>query len=357
MINQRVLVTGATGFVGGHVVSAALERGYTVRALVRDLASAQFLQARGVELVLGDLRDQKSLDAATQDCAGVLHIGALFRETNFPEEVFNDINLNGTRRLLDASIAAGVRRFVHCSTSGVLGELKEVPASEETPYNPSDMYQRSKTAGEQLALDYFRSKRISGVVIRPGMIYGPGDTRLFKIFKLIAKRRFFYVGKGDAFVHFIDVRDLAQAFILALENQTHSGEIYTIAGERPMTLKQAVDFIADELGVAHPWLHLPKHATQMLGSICEAVCAPFGISPPIYRRRVDFYTKHRCFKTAKAARDLGFKPARPFVDEIRDIIAWYQERGMLPLKSGGAANTATPPNKQDKQVNTMSPPA
>lgn len=329
-MTKRVLVTGANGFVGGHVVDAALSHGFTVRALVRDLNRAGDLKGKGVELVVGELRDQDSLNSATKDCFGVLHIAALFRETNFPEEVFNDINVAGTRRLLDASIAAGVQRFVHCSTSGVLGELKEVPASEETPYNPSDMYQRSKTAGEKLALEYFRSGKISGVVIRPGMIYGPGDTRLFKIFKLIAKQRFFYVGKGDAFVHFIDVRDLANAFILALKDQNHTGEIYTIAGERPMTLKQAADFIADELGVRHPWLHLPKRATQLLGSVCEAICTPLGIAPPIYRRRVDFYTKHRCFKTEKAARDLGFKPARPFVEEVRDIIKWYREHGMLP---------------------------
>ena len=336
-MSVRVLITGATGFVGGHVVNAAIERGYIVRALVRDLAKANDLEKRGVELVSGDLRDEASLNLAVQDCSGVLHIAALFRETTFPEEVFNDINVAGTRRLLDAAIAAGVKRFVHCSTSGVLGELKEVPATEKTPYNPSDMYQRSKTAGEQLVLDYFRSSKISGVVIRPGMIYGPGDTRLYKIFKLIAKRRFFYVGKGDAFVHFIDVRDLAHAFMLALEDRVHTGEIYTIAGERPMTLKQAVDFIADELGVPHPWLHLPKHATQLLGSMCEAICAPFGISPPIYRRRVDFYTKHRCYITEKAARDLGFKPARSFEDEIRDIIRWYQSHGMLPQKLEGRA--------------------
>ena len=347
-MTRRVLITGASGFVGGHVVNAALDSGYSVRALVRDRDRAQALEARGVELALGDLRDQASLNAAAKDCIGVLHIAALFRETNFPEAVFNDINLEGTRRLLDAAIAAGASRFVHCSTSGVLGELKEVPASEETPYNPSDMYQRSKTAGEQLALEYFRSNKISGVVIRPAMIYGPGDTRLFKIFRLISKQRFFYVGKGDAFVHFIDVRDLARAFILALEARQHSGEIYTIAGERAMTLKQAADFIADELGVARPWLHLPKRTTQLLGTVCEAVCAPFGISPPIYRRRVDFYTKHRCFRTEKAARDLGFKPARAFVDEVRDIIAWYRDHDMLPRPSRRAATT--PSNKQTSVV-------
>jgi nucleoside-diphosphate-sugar epimerase len=182
---------------------------------------------------------------------------------------------------------------------------------------------------EKLALTYYRSGKMRGAVIRPAMVYGAGDTRHLKLFRMIARGRFFYVGAGDKSVHFIDIRDLAKGFLLAMQQEEVSGESYHIAGERPMTLKQAVDTIAKYLGVKEPWLHLPKKPLQWAGSLCELVCRPFGISPPLYRRRVDFFTKARFFDTEKAKRELGFIPRQSFEGEIRDAVAWYQQRGLL----------------------------
>ncbi len=327
--SKLYLVTGSAGEVGFQVTRLLCEEGYRVRAMVRSSSDRSALQQLPAEIVEADLTDQGSLERVFQGVDGVFHIAAVYRESGLSERTLFDVNAEGTRRVFDAAISAGVRRVVHCSTGGVLGDIQEPPGSHLTPYNPGDTYQRSKVEAEKIAVECYRGGRIRGAIIRPAMVYGPGDTRHLKLFRMVARGRFFYVGAGDKSVHFIDIRDLARGFLLAMQHDEVNGEIYHIAGARPMTLKQAVDTIAEMLGVARPWLHLPVKPMQWAGSLCEKLCEPFGIAPPLYRRRVDFFTKARFFDTEKAKREIGFIPRQSFEGEIRETVAWYQERRML----------------------------
>ncbi|MDY0150402.1 MAG: NAD-dependent epimerase/dehydratase family protein [Kiritimatiellia bacterium] len=326
---KRYLVTGAAGFVGSEIVRQLLARGDQVRAMARRQEQLVDLDHPAVEIVGGDIRDRAALDRAMAGVDGVFHIAALFRQANQPDQAYRDTNVQGVQNVIDAAVAAGVPRMIHCSTVGVLGHVEHPPATESSPPNPGDIYQRTKLEGEHLALEAFRSGRLSGVVIRPGMIYGPGDTRTRKIFRMIAHRQFFYVGRGDKLVHFIDVRDLARAFMLAMDHTERNGDIYIIAGNNALPLREFATIIAETLGVPPPWIKLPVKPMQWLGSLCEAICIPLRVSPPIYRRRVDFYTKDRSFDTSKAQAELGFAPAQSLPDEIRDIIADYRQRGWL----------------------------
>jgi nucleoside-diphosphate-sugar epimerase len=330
MKKELMLVTGANGYVGRAVVDHLVELGVPVRAMVRNAANGAELQKLpNVEIIVADLRDPESLKAAVSGVSGIFHIAAIFRQAGLPESVFHDINAEGTRNLFEAAIAAGVRRIVHCSTGGVLGHIANPPGNENSPYNPGDMYQRTKLEGEKIAMQYFREGKMRGVVIRPAMIYGPADTRNFKMFKMIAQRRFFFVGTGDTCAHFVDVRDLARAFALAMEKEDLNAQIYHIPGERAVPLKQVANLIAEYLGVPPPKLHLPVKPIQWIGSLCEAVCTPLKISPPIYRRRVDFFTKNRHFDGSKAAKELGYRPAKPFEEELRDVVDWYKAHQWL----------------------------
>lgn len=327
--NPRCLVTGASGFVGGQLAELLLNEGKAVRVLVRDETKGKRFRDLGAEIAIGDLRDFESLKRAAAGIGGVYHIAAVYRQAGLPEATFHEVNAEGTRRMLDAAIAGGAERFIHCSTGGVLGDIKNPPGNDQTPYAPGDMYQRSKVEAEKIALEYFRSGKIRGAVIRPGMIYGPADTRHLKMFKMIARRRFFYVGRGDAWVHFCDIRDLVHAFKLAMEHEERNGEIYTIAGRRVLKLHEAVALIAREMAVSKPWLHLPVKPMQLLGTVCEAICTPLGINPPIFRRRVDFFTKSRYFDISKAQRELGYEPAQDLESEIRDTVRWYREKAWI----------------------------
>lgn len=330
--NERVdLVTGAAGFVGQNVVSRLVDKGHRVRAMVHNMDKAEdIFNDLPVEVMEADLRNTDSLAKAVKGVANVYSIASIFRQAGIPDHLFYDVNVEGIRNLFEASIAAGVERVVHCSTVGVHGDVESPPANEDSPFNPGDIYQRTKLEGEKVAREYYKSGKISGAVIRPAMIYGPGDARTLKIFKMISKGRFFYVGDGMCSVHFIDVRDLARAFILAMENDSlENGEVYIIAGGKAVPLKEMADSIAEKLGVRKPSLHLPVKPMQWLGTCCETVCKPLKIDPPIFRRRVDFFTKNRHFDTAKARRDLGFEPAQSFTEELDDIIAWYKEHNWI----------------------------
>ena len=146
---QTVLVTGATGFTGGHLARFLVQKGFRVRALVRPGKDASALTSVGIEIATGDLTDRESLDAAMSGIDVVYHIAALYREEGVSKQRFWDVNVTGTKNLIEAAEKAGVRRFVHCSTVGVQGEIQNPPATEEAPYRPGDHYQQSKMEGEQ----------------------------------------------------------------------------------------------------------------------------------------------------------------------------------------------------------------
>lgn len=323
------LVTGAAGFVGSFVTKLLLDQGYQVRAMVRNPKQVEALEKIGAEVAIADMKDIESLRVAVTDVKGIFHIAGLFRQAGLPESEFDAVNAVGTKNLFEVAIESGVSRIIHCSTVGVIEPRQDIPSTEEDPYSPADMYQRSKMDGEKIALEFYQSGNISGVVIRPAMIYGPGDERTLKIFKMVSKGNFFYVGKGDKLVHWIDVRDLARAFLLGMHHEELNAEIYIIAGRTAIPLKDMADLVADKLGVRKPWLHLPVKPMQWLGSLCEAVCTPLKINPPIFRRRVDFYTKSRNFDGSKAESQLGFEPLQNFNEEINDIIESYKSLGKI----------------------------
>ena len=222
---KRILVTGATGFTGGHLCLRLKRKGVDVRALSLPDMKTDALRDAGVEVVLGDLRKKETLVPAVKDVELVYHIAAVYREEGIPRQTFWDVNVDGTRNLLEAAKQAGVKRFVHCSTVGVQGEIKEPPADEESPYSPGDYYQESKMDGELLALDFFKREGLPGVVFRPVGIYGPGDTRFLKLFKYIHSRKFRMFGSGEVLYHLTFIDDLLDGIELVGETPGIEGEI------------------------------------------------------------------------------------------------------------------------------------
>lgn len=328
---MKALVTGATGFVGQRLCRELVEHGYQVRAMRRASSSLKGLEGLSLEFVEGDFADHPSLARAVQGVDLVFHIGAVYREAKFDDSVYWAVNCEGTRMLLEASRAAGVTRFVHCSTTGVMGHIAHPPAREDHPYHPGDVYQQSKTEAERIALEFFRSGELDGCVIRPAMIWGPRDTRLFKLFKGIATRRMPMIGSGETLNHWILVDDLVRAFRLAAENPRTRGELYIIAGERIVTLRHTMETIASIYDVKLWPFSIPALPIQLLGSAVEAVCRPLGVEPPIHRRRADFFIKSRAFDTSKAREHLGFKPTYTFEEEAAYVARWYVDNGWLTL--------------------------
>lgn len=328
-MGKKVLVTGAAGFTGGYLSRHLIQNGCTVRGLLLPGTDDASLRADGVEIIYGDLCRRETLDAAVAGVDIVYHIAAVYREENIPRKTFWDVNVDGTRNLLEAARDAGVGRFVHCSTVGVQGEIKNPPATEEHPYNPGDYYQESKLEGEKLALAFFREHNLPGAVFRPVGIYGPGDTRFLKIFRHIHNGTFRMFGSGKVLYHLTFVEDLVEGIRLVGETPGIEGEVITLAGERYTTLNEFVAIVGDILGRRISRVHIPVWPLWIAGAICEFLCYPLKINPPIYRRRVEFFMKDRAFSIAKAKRLLGYAPGVSLREGLSRTAEWYKKEGLL----------------------------
>jgi nucleoside-diphosphate-sugar epimerase len=325
---SRVLVTGATGFTGGHLARALAVRGDSVRALVRNphVAAAAL---PGIELVAGDLTDADALARAVAGVDVVYNIAALYRTAGLDDAVYRAVNATAVATLIEQAGAARVKRVVHCSTVGVHGDIEHPPADEDAPLRPGDVYQETKLEGERLARGAATEAGLELVIVRPTGIYGPGDRRLLKLFRGVARRRFVVLGRGDIWYHLTYIDDLVDGFRLCGTHPAAAGRTYILSGPEVTTLNELVAITAEVAGVKPPTLRLPVWPFWAAGAVCEALCRPFGIEPPLYRRRVDFFTKSRAFDSSLAKAEIGFAPKIGLREGIGRTLAWYREAGWL----------------------------
>jgi len=325
----RSLVTGATGFTGGVLTRALLARGHAVTALVRDAGRAADLRDAGARLAVGDLTDRTALRAALEGVQVVYNVAAIYRQAGVSAAAYRAVNTDAVRTLVELGAEAGVRRVVQCSTVGVHGDVERPPATEEAPLRPGDVYQRTKLEGERAGREAAARTGVEYTVARPTGIYGPGDRRLLKLFRGVARRRWVTLGSGEIFYHLTFVTDIVEGLRLCGEIPGAAGGTYIIAGPQVTTLNELVAAIARAAGVRPPRWRLPVWPVWLAGAICEGVCVPFGLEPPIYRRRVDFFTKSRAFDIARARAELGYAPAVSLEEGIRRTLSWYRERGWI----------------------------
>jgi nucleoside-diphosphate-sugar epimerase len=328
---MNVLVTGGTGFIGSRLAHKCIENDDTVCVLGQENTPAEAeniksLKDKGIRVVLGAVTEQNTLSDILKGVDVVYHLAAAQHEMNIPDQRFWEVNVEGTRNLLEISSKVGVKRFVHGSTIGVYGILNG-EIDEDSPCDPDNIYGVTKLEGEKVVLSY--KEKLPVVAIRIPETYGPGDRRLLKLFKAIQKQVFFMIGGGNNLHHLIYVDDLIDGFFLAKNKEKAIGNVFLLAGEKSVTTNEMVGIIADELGTKIPRIRAPLPLLWGIATLLEKTLRPLGIQPPLHRRRMDFFKKSFYYSLTKSVNVLGFTPKIEFKEGVKRTAEWYKSMGYL----------------------------
>lgn len=329
---MKLLITGGTGFIGSRLALASRQLGHQSVVAGRvntepERARLRELEAAGVTVEQGPLQDADYARRITGGCQRVIHLAAAQHEANVADDYFFDVNVNGTRTLIEACKQARVERFVYGSTIGVYGEYRGEPLDELTVPQPLNVYGRSKLAAEELVRGYAQQLPIS--IVRISETYGPGDFRLLKLFRAIDRGRFVFIGSGENRRQAIHVQDLVKGLLLAATHPAAVGETFVMAGHETMTTREMAERVALALGRKAPKLSVPLWPFLAAAVVLEKTLAPLGIQPPLHRRRLDFFRKSFLLSTAKAQRVLGFMPEIGFAQGAVQTGEWYRREGYL----------------------------
>ena len=327
---MKVLVTGGTGFTGKALVRRLLDEGHEVVALdYQEGLKTEELRQWGARVVIGTVTDRAIVKEVMAGIEIVHHLAAAFREMDVPNSYYDEVNVEGTRIVLEEAFQQKVKKFIYCSTCGVHGNIDHPPGGEDSPIQPADYYQRTKYEAEPIVQEYFK-KGLKTVILRPAAIYGPGDPeRFYMIFKRVAKGLFPMFGSGKTYYHPLYIDNLVDAFMLAMAEGKGDGQAYLIADEQYFEIEELVKRTARALGVAIRIPHFPVMPVVIAGHICEKICKPFHITPIIFPRRVDWYRQNRAFKIDKAKKDLGYNPHIGIDEGLRRTGEWYKKEGYL----------------------------
>ncbi len=327
---MKILVTGGTGFTGSHLTRRLLKQGHQVTAFdTQPGLSGDELRSLGGSILIGSVTDREMVEKAVKGCDLVYHVAAAFRDVSLRKREYWEVNVEGTRHVLEASLRHGVRKVVNCSTCGVHGNVAEWPADETAPIAPADYYQYTKYQGEAVVRG-FPEKGLRVLTLRPAAIYGPGDPgRFLMLFRMVRRGRFLMFGDGSPQYHPLYIENLLDAFELAAASDRGDGEAYLIADDRSYSLTELVRAVARSLGGNAKIHHLPFWPLWVAALACEFACKPFGVNPPLFRRRVDWYRQNRAFKIDKASRDLGYQPRVKLEEGLAQTAAWYRANGYL----------------------------
>lgn len=328
---MQVLVTGGTGFVGAHLVRRLLSRGHQVTSLDKNPGLFdEELRRAGAKLLTGSVTDPADVDRAVNGCELVYHLASPFGDILQPDEAYWDIEVNGTRHVLEAAVRHGVQRVVHCSTQGVHGIISDPPGDEESPIAPRDYYCYSKAEGEKVCQEFI-ARGMDIVIVRPTSVYGPGDIRgWLKLYRMVTRGWFLMIGDGRTMNHPVFVENLVDLFELSGTASGAKGRVYLAGDEEPVTLTELVQAVAQAVGspvhiIRFPWYHLALFGATAV----ERLSRIFRIRPPVFRRRLSWFKTNRAFRINRAKEELGYHPQIGLREGLSRTAYWYRKAGYL----------------------------
>src|SRR5712692_8970421 len=327
---MKVLITGATGLLGGHLLKALQQRDEQIRALVLPMENADDLLKQGIEVVRGDITDPSTLGAAVKDIELIFHLAGMMGVWR-PLADYRLVNVCGTENLYKAAQQAGVRRFLHTSSHTVYGLGHGRFLTENDPLRPdADPYSLSKAEGDRLMRRFMLTSEVETVILRPGTFFGPGDRLHFgRMAQKMKNGKGVIIGRGDNALPFCYVTDVVQGFLLAAYHEKAPGNVYNITNDRPLTQLEMFNAIADAVGGVRPTRHLPYVPIYYGSIVVEKVVARVTRTKPIVTQlgAMMFGSDNR-HSVEKARRELGYEPKVDLRTGITLAAEWFNAGGM-----------------------------
>jgi nucleoside-diphosphate-sugar epimerase len=325
-----ILVTGGTGLIGSHLVEKLIKKN-NVRCLVIKNTDTKFIDNLGIEFVYGDITDIKSLKPAVKGIDKVFHLAAAFKKDvpEHPSENFYfKVNVKGTENLLEMCKQNGVERVVHFSASGVYGPSGNTPINENSRYNPSNAYEKSKCEGEKLALKY-NEAGLPVAIVQPTIVYGPRETSVMLRFFKFVKDRKIIIGNGKNKFNFVYVEDVADGAILASKVKNAIGQKYLLGYEKSYPLSEFVKIITNIFQVPVSKIKIPYLISKGGAFTLELISKFIGVTSPVKISSVDFLARNHIYDISKSKRELGYKPKISLKEGVELTARWYINNNLL----------------------------
>ena len=306
---MKVLVTGAGGFIGSHLVDSHLAKGHQVVAYDIHLDRlARAAQHPNLKIVEGDVTNYDLVKQVIRGMEVVFHLASAHLDVSLPASYYKKVNVSASLNLVEIAHQTGVKKYVHCSSVGVIGNVDNPPANEESELRPTNIYEQTKLEGEQAVLHYANQHKYPLVIARPAWVYGPRCPRTAKLFRSIKKGRFILFGQCKNFRHPIYITDAVNGLELCAQAEYNDSPIYILAGERPVTVRELVTEIASVVGSKPPFIKLPLFSGVFASYLFQFLFQLIRKPPPISRRTMDFFSKNNAYDIGKARQYLRFNP-------------------------------------------------
>lgn len=322
---MRALVTGATGFIGSHLVRRLIDESFDVRALVRPASDAGSLESLGVEIARGDMRDRDAVGHAVEGCELVFHLA----KPSWGEPAPAETNAMAASHIASAALQGDVRRVVFSSSATVYGVTKNTNIDELTPPKPYSPYAQSKLATEQTLLSHQESDGLGVVVARVSSVFGPGVSGWRGVFEAVATGEFRQMGSGENHYQPGGVSDVVEGLFKCGAVPGIDGRTYIITGYEPIQLCEMIDLIRREFGVSNRRRSWP--IGPLLGyKLANDVLCALGGRRLSRMNQVELFLSDRIFDLSRARNELDYEPKVSVRDMIRETVQWYREQG-LPI--------------------------
>jgi len=320
---MTILVTGATGFIGSHLIDELLKKKEKVRILIRKLNKDEKLKQHGLEICSGSLENIDSLTEATKDVKTVYHLAAMLGGPDVTYRQLYNTNVIGTENLIKACVKNNVKRFIYISSVAAMGPAKHM-ADEKTKCSPVTDYDKTKYFSE-LAV---KKSGLDWTIIRPTMVYGPGEIRnKAKMFRLIQKGIFFIIGNGKNLMSLVYVGNLVKGIVLAGKSKNAVRQTYILLDKKNYTMNEFVEAIARNENVKMP-IHLPLFIAY-IGALFFKALGFFKVPQLLSKDRIKNLTVGRSFDISKAVKELGYSPKIGLDEGVKRTVQWYKENKIL----------------------------